>query len=214
MPTQLAPQENRHALREQAFRFHGRDWPEAARAWEQYRLQFPDDLEGFVFGIVSLRESGQIAGAEQLATLGLEWFVDHPWLLTEQGVTCFFTQDWPEARRRFAHIRRRFPAEVSGYTRGAETALNLGDHTEALALVRAATPLFPDQADTLQQLDQRARWMRSQDWKWTARQFESLGGGCLDGNRWGFGCESAFSSATWGSSRWVCCAGAASAPMR
>lgn len=189
MPTHDVTPDHRDALRATAFGFHGNDWTAAARAWDAYRHHHPDDPEGFVFGIVSRREAGEVAAAEQLAADGLAQLGDHPWLLMEQGVTCFYTRDWTEARRRFAHLRDRFPDEAAGYTRGAEVALNLGDHTEALALVRAARPRFPDQAGALVDLGRQAQGMREQDFRWTARQFESLGGGCHDGHRWGFGCE-------------------------
>lgn len=181
--------EHRHALRERAFGLHGHDWAAAADAWAAYRRDYPDDVEGVVFGIVALRDSGQAAAAERLATEALAIFPEHPWLLVEQGVTCFYTRDWTEARRRFAHVRAQFPHELPGHTRGAEVALNLGDHTEALALVAAATARFPDQAAPLADLARQAQHMRRQDFRWTARQFESLGGGCIDGDRWGFGCE-------------------------
>ncbi len=189
MSTHDARPDHRDELRAAAFGFHGHDWAAAARAWDAYRLHYADDPEGFVYGIVSLRDSGQVADAELLAADALGRFGDHAWLLVEQGVTCFYTRDWAEARRRFAHIRARFPDDPAGYTRGAEVALNLGDHTDALALVRAAGPRFPDQAGHLAELARQAQGMREQDFKWTARQFESLGGGCHDGHRWGFGCE-------------------------
>ena len=189
MSTHDVRPEHRDELRAVAFGFHGSNWAAAARAWDEYRRHYPDDPEGFVFGIVSQRDSGQVAEAEQLAAHALAMFPDHAWLLVEQGVTCFYTRDWTEARRRFAHLRARHPHELPGHVRGAEVALNLGDHTEALALVAAATARFPEQAGALAELGRQAQAMREQDFRWTARQFESLGGGCLDGNRWGFGCE-------------------------
>ena len=150
MPSDTAPSDTRDDLRLAAFSAHGRDWNEAARAWELYRTHFPDDPDGFVFGTVSLREAGEHARAEALADSVLDVFAGHSRLFVERGLICFMTRDWPEAKRRFDAIRRKFPHEIDGYVRGSEVALNMGEHEEALALTEAVVQRHPDSRNLLE----------------------------------------------------------------
>ncbi len=150
MAPETAPRIQRDDLRETAFSAHGRDWGEAVRAWEAYRILFPDDPDGFIFGTLALRENGKLAEAQALSDSVLDLFAHHPRLFVERAFICFFTRDWPEAKRRFAQIRKSFPGEPEAYLRGAEIAQNLGQHDEALGLMEAAVRQFPDSRDFLE----------------------------------------------------------------
>lgn len=132
----MLPIERDHS-RDIAFGAHGRDWSAAAQAWETYRLHFPDDPDGFIFGTLALREGGRLAEAEALADGVMRVFPDQARLFVERAFICFFTRDWPEARRRFAQIRKSFPGEREAYIRGAEIARNMGQPEEALQLMEA-----------------------------------------------------------------------------
>ena len=137
-------------LRELAFSFHGNDWNRSARIWEAFRILFPNDADGFIFGTLALREAGRLAEADALSGSVLEVFSHHARLFNERALICFFTSDWPEAKRRLAHIRRAFPGELEAYVRGAEVAQNMGQPEEALQLMQSAVKQFPDDRSVLE----------------------------------------------------------------
>lgn len=137
-------------LRQFAFSFHGLDWACAVRVWEAFRLLFPDDPDGFAFGTLALREAGRLAEAQALSDSVLATFAHHVRLFVERALICFITRDWPEAKRRLAHIRKVFPGDLDGYVRGAEVAQIMGQHNEALRLMEAATRRFADNRSVLE----------------------------------------------------------------
>ena len=151
------------ALREAAFRLHGRDWVAAALAWEAFRDGHPDDPEGYVRGIAALCEAGRTAEADCLAAAALERFPRNRFLLLEQGLICFYNGDWHEARRRYAYLRACFPDEVVGYTRGAEVAANLGDGQAALAILEQGCEARPDDEGLLRAAAAAAEGIHSWD---------------------------------------------------
>ena len=144
------------ALRNAAFQHHGHDWAAAAQAWETYRTHHPDDPEGYLRGIGALCESGQTDAAEQLAASALGRFHQDRYLLVEQGIICFYRGDWPEAQRRYAYLRERFPDDPVGYARGAEAAANLGDGLAALRILEQGCDARPDDDEMLRRAAEAA----------------------------------------------------------
>ena len=144
-PVGAAP--SHHDLRERAFRAHGGDWGEACRAWASLREHAPDDLDGYAFGIGALCEHGDRVGAQLVADEAVRVFGEDRRILTERALICFYTRDWPEARKRFALLRQRYPDQRVGYTRGVEVAENMGDRAEAFAVMDAARKHLPDDAE-------------------------------------------------------------------
>ncbi len=149
MSTDVLAPDTWDTLRAAAFAAHGRDWAEAARCWERYRETFPDDVDGFFFGTIALRDSGQLAEADRLVSRALPMFPEQPALFVEHGLVALVMRDWPEARRRFAAVRRQFPDVLAGYVRGAEVAHNQGAHQEALDLMGAGVRRAPDDRSLL-----------------------------------------------------------------
>ena len=149
MSTDVVAPDTWETLRAAAFDAHGRDWAEAARYWERYREAFPGDVDGFFFGTIALRESGQFPEADRLVSQALPMCPEQPALFVEHGLIALILRDWPEARRRFAAVRRRFPDTLAGYVRGAEVAHNQGAQEEALELMGAGVKRSPDDRNLL-----------------------------------------------------------------
>ena len=159
-------------LRQQAFSYFGNDWPKAARLWEEFRDLRHDDPEGYAFGVLALRESGECDRAEALADGVLHRFSNFPRLFIERALICFSRRDWPEALMRFRDIRHRFPNELDGYIRGAAAAHELGDRTEALSILEEARARFPLDERLLRYYAALAEVF--DDWSLAARLWQNL----------------------------------------
>lgn len=128
-----------------------RDWPSAIAASAALRQGYPDDPDGFVFGVVALREHGDVGGALALGALGTERFPSHAQMFNERALVFFVTREWADAKAHFADIRTRFPDYHDGYTRGAAACRERGENDEALAILAQACDRFPDDFGLLRQ---------------------------------------------------------------
>ncbi len=115
-----------HILRDRAWVAHLRgDWSEAARRWEQVRVAEPHEPQGFVHGAEAYLNLGEFAAADALLLAGTERFPDDRRLVVgfaEAAVRC---NDWPEALRRWAAARRRFPLDRDVQARLFETRMRV-----------------------------------------------------------------------------------------
>jgi tetratricopeptide (TPR) repeat protein len=118
---------------------NAKDWPEALRLWQAVRESFPRLGTGYVAGAWALREAGQLEEAEAVLGIGTNLLDQDAGPAADYARFAHRRGDWPEAVRRWALVRERFPGEKSGYTEGADALEAAGDHAAAAA-VRAAAP--------------------------------------------------------------------------
>jgi tetratricopeptide (TPR) repeat protein len=119
-----------------------RDWPEAARRWETLRAKHPALFVGWTSGALALRELRRYDQADQLLRDAQARFpqeraawVEYAWLSSAR-------RDWPEAVRRWADVRARYPAFPEGYLRGALAAAENWDYEAAEGLLREGMERF------------------------------------------------------------------------
>jgi len=86
-----------------------RNWPEAARRWDEVRKRHPEQTAGFTAGATALRELRRFDEAEALLAEALARFPGDRGSLNEHAWLAVARRDWPEAARRWALVRERFP---------------------------------------------------------------------------------------------------------
>jgi len=123
---------------------HRLDWAAAVARWQEFRTRFPDKPHGYCSGIVALRGAGKLDEAEKLALEAMPLFPDDFRIWNEYGIVAQTRRDWPEALRRFAELREKFPARAEGYTSAANALAQTKQHAQAAVLLEVAAQLFPD----------------------------------------------------------------------
>lgn len=149
-----------------------RDWPEAARRWDEMRRCHPDQPTGFASAAVALREMRRFDEAEALLIEAIGRFpevraplVEHAWLAAAR-------RDWTEAACRWALVRERFPEAIDGYLRGAQALSSLWQHEAAETLLTEAMDRFPQ--DTAIACEHAWLAYRRHEFDETARRFEAM----------------------------------------
>jgi tetratricopeptide (TPR) repeat protein len=152
---------------------HGkRDWTTALERWETVRERFPDELAGYIIAAQALRELQRLDEADALLGAAIPRFPNVPGLLMDYAGTASIRRDWPEAVRRWAIVRERYPNEPSGWQMGAAALRESGQREEAEALLAEALIHFPDHEATLAEYASIAQ-ARS-DWPTAVRRWEEL----------------------------------------
>ena len=106
---------------------------EALLQWARVREHFPAAPDGYTHPACLLRSLDRIEEAEAI----LQRYVDRD--LGESEPVVEFARfahgrDWPEACRRWAIVRERFPDRKEGFTWGADALDAAGDHEQAAAI--------------------------------------------------------------------------------
>lgn len=126
---------------------HGRgDWAAAAERWDSVRARFPQEVIGYSLGAAALRGLGRDRDAETVLGAGTAQCPGDAALALEHARIAHAAQDWPEAARRWQHLRACAPAEPAGYAGGAQALGADGRPDEADAVLTQAVERFPDQA--------------------------------------------------------------------
>jgi tetratricopeptide (TPR) repeat protein len=120
-----------------------RDWPEAARRWEEVRKCHSGQVTGFTAGAIALRELRRFDDAEALLAEALSRFPGDRGVLNERAWLAVARRDWPEAVSRWALVRERFPDIIESYLRGAQALSSMWRHEEAEGLLSEAMERFP-----------------------------------------------------------------------
>jgi tetratricopeptide (TPR) repeat protein len=134
------------ALNEQAWLIAARGrHAEAVVRWASIRERFPKEWVPYLGGARALRETGHVAEAETLLRAGTDQFPSELVLLTELAAGATNRRDWPEAIQRWEKVRLRFPAQLSGYTNGAQALRAAERFDDAEALLLQAAEVFPNE---------------------------------------------------------------------
>jgi len=120
-----------------------RDWPEADRRWTLLREQAAHLPVGYTSGAVALRELRRHDAADALLRDATLRFPGEQAVWTERAWLASARRDWPEAVRRWAEVRARFPHLAEAWLRGAMALSETWDHAAADALLQEALTRFP-----------------------------------------------------------------------
>jgi tetratricopeptide (TPR) repeat protein len=98
-----------------------RNWPEAAKRWEDVRARFPTSTSAYLGGAAALRALGRNEEAESVLAEGVELCPGQAEVAVEYARLAHQHEDWAEAMRRWELVRERFPGNTAAQ-RGAEEA--------------------------------------------------------------------------------------------
>ncbi len=111
------------------------DDEETLRQWARVRSHFPAAPQAYIFAAWLLRKLDRLEEAEAILLRYVERDMGQPEPTVEYARFAH-GRDWPEACRRWAIVRDKFPERHEGYTLGADALDAIGAHEEA-ATVRA-----------------------------------------------------------------------------
>ena len=148
------------------------DTSAALRAWADARDVAPLDSVAWSKPIELLLRLNHFNEAESLLQEAAGRFPDDPWLSMEYAASANRRGDWQEAERRWARVRAHFPAYAVGYLRCAEAHRELGQLTEAEAIVADGQIRFPGDLGIAFLWGDLA--MRRRDWIDAARRWSVL----------------------------------------
>ena len=86
---------------------HQENWAEATKRWELMREKFPEEQQGYVGGVIALKEQMDFVGADSLALEGLEKFPNEQDLYIEYSDSAIRQNDWAEALKRWNLMRNK-----------------------------------------------------------------------------------------------------------
>ena len=98
-----------------------RNWPEAAKRWDDVRGRFPTSPSAYIGGAAALRSLGRDDEAESVLAKGVELCPGQAEIAVEYARLAHQREDWPEAVRRWELVSERFP-DNSAARRSAEEA--------------------------------------------------------------------------------------------
>jgi len=124
-----------------------RDWAAMAVYCQTLREQFPKHWWGYAAGGRALTELKQFPEAEAVIAAGLIRFPDNSELLGGYCWQAHHRHDWPEAARRWALFRERFPDLATGYATGSVALREAGRLDEAEAVLQEGLRRHPENAE-------------------------------------------------------------------
>ncbi|WP_428485498.1 glycosyl transferase family 90 [Rhodopila sp.] len=156
-----------------------KDWNEAVRRWETFRLRLPDSHLGYLGGAGALRDAGQFEVAEALLRGALTLFPDEANLAGEYVNLARIRGDVASMIERSRQLAERFPDRVDGAVSYAEALSVEGRHAEAETILLDAQRRFPDQVEPFAEFAQVAirqgAWIASLErWQAAQRRFPRL----------------------------------------
>ena len=119
------------------------DWEEAASRWSMVRTQLPDHWIGYLSNAFALRRTGRSAGAAAVLREGQARLPGDHRVFAEYARCAEAERDWPEAVRRWATARERFPDQKECYLGGAAALRDAGHMVESDALLSDGIERFP-----------------------------------------------------------------------
>jgi tetratricopeptide (TPR) repeat protein len=119
------------------------DVHEALKRWEAMLKAFPGVIDGYLGATSLLIAASRYEDAENVFHPALQLFPNSMDLAEMHARLAFAKYDFPEATKRWAAFRDRYPAIPAGYSGGVDALLALSQHSEARSLSERARALFP-----------------------------------------------------------------------
>ena len=139
-----------------------KNWDEAVKCWALMREKFPEHPQGYADGAKALKENKDFNAANALILEGMKKFPKETGLYAEYGNIAMRQKDWPEAAKRWALMREKFPDLSNGYFSGAEALKENKEFEAADALVLEGLEKFPKELELYRQYGSIAT--RREDW--------------------------------------------------
>ena len=111
------------------------DWPEALRRADIFTTRSPRSAYAWLARIDILRRAGREEEAVAALRKAVRRMPRAPEILLVWAREAARSQDWAEASRRFARMRRFGPGHVEGYHEAAEVLIKDGRSDEAAAVI-------------------------------------------------------------------------------
>ena len=146
---------------------------EALSQWSALLARFPDRPNSYGGYGIALRNAGRLEEAEALLAGAMGRFPHDLGVAIEHAGIAHTMRNWPEAIRRWAQVRERFPQFSAGYTRGATTLREAGETAALEPLLLAAIERFPDESWPYVEHAMLAEHAR--DWPEALRRWDSCG---------------------------------------
>jgi tetratricopeptide (TPR) repeat protein len=121
----------------------GRDYGKALKRLESLRAKFPQFEEGYTVTIRLMRDDDRLAEADEFGTAATRQLPHSSAVAVEHAHTARARADWPEALRRYADARERFPRQPHGIIGLASVLSSSGQHADGEAVAREAMERFP-----------------------------------------------------------------------
>ena len=144
-------------------------WPEAVKRWALMREKYPQKPHGYFGGARALKEQGFFEAADALALEGLQKFPKEPELYRQYGAIATCQENWPEAVKRWALMREKYPQKPHGYFEGARALKEQGFFETADALVLEGLQKFPKEPELYNQYGDIA--VRLKNWEEAAKRW-------------------------------------------
>jgi tetratricopeptide (TPR) repeat protein len=141
---------------------HRGDTAERLRRWRAFRRRYPAFGLSFRMEARALLAAAEDAAAEQVLADGMAIVTDDVNLAIDYAARAEARKDWPEALRRWAHLRDTFQDPI-GWTRLAGILSDQGLYDQAEAELQAARKRFPLVPQIVQELAWLAERRGDQD---------------------------------------------------
>ena len=158
--------------------FFTREWADAKTSFADIRARFPDYIEGYTRGSAACRERGENDEALAILEQACDVFAGDLGILRQTADYAETIHEWDRAAALWNRFRTRSPVPEA-YDGEVRCLFHAGRVAEVDALKAEAATLASRRAGAGAELTARE----------IAARFESLGGGSLRDDLWGFGCE-------------------------
>lgn len=139
-------------------------WSEALQRGEKLTSAFPKDISGYLICVKALIGLKEAVKAEVLIDDVLRRFPLQSQPLIDHATMSHMKQDWPEAQRRWALVRHKFPSLAKGYVWEAKAYVQLDNPAKADELLHEAVSILKETASNEALIayadlaHQRGRW--------------------------------------------------------
>lgn len=121
------------------------NWTKAITAYERVRILSPDHVAGHLYGGWALWAAGRQDEADTLLSAGVVQFPAEAWMAIHYAMSARSRPDWPEAVKRFAYVRTKFPDHPAGFIEGGWALREAGNLAEADVVLSEAVKRFPNE---------------------------------------------------------------------
>ena len=127
------------------------------------------EIEKKVSGVAALKELKDFDAADALCLEGMKRFPQEDGFYIEYGDIAVCQKNWPEAVKRWALMREKYPRDPRGYTNGASALKENREFDAADALILQGLGRFPKEPGLYLEYIENAR-RQENDWEITRRE--------------------------------------------